>query len=59
MTSNKKYRITFLLVALALVFALPGASLADHPHPQPATPFITLTGDGELTPIINSGEGIP
>jgi hypothetical protein len=50
------------LALIALLFAVPGGALADDPDP-----FITLTGPGEVTPIINSGdelgdflfEGIP
>jgi hypothetical protein len=47
----KKRRILFLLLVLALVLALPGISLAVEPDP-----FLTLSVDGELTPIINSGD---
>jgi hypothetical protein len=41
---------------LILVLALPGSVFADHPYQTPQGPFITLTGDGELTPVISSGE---
>jgi hypothetical protein len=56
MSKLKKARFWFWLVALALVFALPGASLADHPYQTPQSPYITLTVDGSVTPIINSGD---
>lgn len=56
----KKFRIWFLLVALALVFALPGQSLADHSFLTPQGPFITLEpglpAGSAVTPIISSGE---
>jgi hypothetical protein len=62
MLKNKKGRFWLLLVFLAILLALPGISLAVEPDP-----FITLSVEGELTPIINSGdelgdflfEGIP
>jgi hypothetical protein len=56
MTVSKKYRLWFLLIALALVYALPGASLADHPFLTPQGSYITLTVPGSVTPIISSGE---
>jgi hypothetical protein len=54
--SHKKFQIWFLMVVLALIFALPGQSLADHPFLTGEPAFITLTGDGSVTPIISSGE---
>ncbi len=67
MIKFKKKRILFLLVVLAMVLALPGAVLADHPFLTGDSAFITLTVAGEVTPIISSGdtyhdftfEGIP
>lgn len=56
MNAFKKFRVWFLLVALALVFALPGQSMADHPFLTTQGPYITLSGPGSLTPIISSGE---
>jgi hypothetical protein len=56
MTVFKKSRIWFLLIALALVFALPGQSLADAPFLTSEPAFITLIGPGTVTAIISSGE---
>jgi hypothetical protein len=60
MNKFKKSHIWFLLVALALVFALPAGVAASHPHPSPQDPFITLDpgvpAGSTVTPIINSGD---
>ena len=60
-----------LLVAGGLLAALlPGAASAASPHPNPASPYVVLTGaaaGGTVVPLINSGqaydgetfEGIP
>jgi len=56
MIPSKKIQIWFLLVALALVFALPGQSFAGHPFLTPQGPYIALTVAGSVTPIISSGE---
>jgi hypothetical protein len=57
---NKK-RILFLLVVLAMVFALPGISLADDGFLTEKDPFIMLTDDvpegSSVTAIISVGEG--
>ena len=56
MIPSKKIQIWFLLVTLALVFALPGQSFAGHPFLTPQGPYIVLTVAGSVTPIISSGE---
>ena len=58
-----------LTAALALAVALPASTLGDHGFPNPA-PYVALTaaaGEGQIVPLINSGdafagvvfEGIP
>jgi hypothetical protein len=58
----KKYRLGFLLVVLALVFALPGLSLADGGFLTPQAPFITLDpgvpAGSSVTAILSSGETV-
>lgn len=57
----KLHRIVFLLIALALVFALPGLSLADSGWVTPEAPYITLEdvpAGSSVTAIISSGESV-
>jgi len=59
-TKIKKYRLWFLLAALAIVFALPGISLATSGFLTPEPPMITLDPGlprgSMVKAIINSGE---
>lgn len=58
--------MTAVTLALALAVALPASVLGDHGFPNPK-PYVSLTGDGTIVPLINSGdvfgdvtfEGIP
>lgn len=67
---RRRSPIAALAVALALVIALPASSLGTSRHPNPTSPYVTLTNaaaGGRVIPLINSGqtfdgvmfEGIP
>ena len=60
MTAFRRFHFWFLLIALALVFALPGQSLADASFLTGEPAFITLDSGlpagSSVTPIISSGE---